>query len=478
MSRSEEPDGSGAPAFDLSEEDVLGLADELIAYHGEFAELFLRREQEQWALIYVEGLLHPDLRKSVEPLALSLEGGNVRPMQRFIGKGAWEDEPILGKHRELVAESLGAADGVLIVDGTDFPKKGRHSVGVARQYCGATGKIDNCQASVFLAYASSRGHTLLDRRLYLPEAWFAEASREHWERCGIPDEVRFRTKPQLAWEMIEAAVASSVLPITWVTCDEAFGNNPEFLGNLERVGLRYLAEVPVSTLVWLECPETEVPPSKGRGRPASRRRLVAGTPPPMRVDKLAAQLPKGAWRKRRVKDGEKGPIEARFARRRVVAVRGKLPGPEVWVVFRRSLSEPQELKVFLSNAPADTPLTELVRVSGMRWPIETCFEEAKGSLGMAQYQTRSWCGWHHHMTLVILAHHLLVRLRLKHKKGPRRSPTHKPASCSPPSSRVERSRPGRQSRSSAISSTTTTRPRSLIISTTSAAQAIHDETSL
>lgn len=262
MSRSEEPDGSGAPAFDLSEEDVLGLADELIAYHGEFAELFLRREQEQWALIYVEGLLHPDLRKSVEPLALSLEGGNVRPMQRFIGKGAWEDEPILGKHRELVAESLGAADGVLIVDGTDFPKKGRHSVGVARQYCGATGKIDNCQASVFLAYASSRGHTLLDRRLYLPEAWFAEASREHWERCGIPDEVRFRTKPQLAWEMIEAAVASSVLPITWVTCDEAFGNNPEFLGNLERVGLRYLAEVPVSTLVWLECPETEVPLSK------------------------------------------------------------------------------------------------------------------------------------------------------------------------------------------------------------------------
>ncbi|GAG47816.1 unnamed protein product, partial [marine sediment metagenome] len=136
------------PPLDLTEEDVLSLADELVAYHAEFAELFFRREQQQWALIYAEGLLHPDLRKSVEPLALSLEGGNVRPMQRFIGEGAWEDEPILRRHRELVAESLGTAGGVLIVDGTDFPKKGKYSVGVARQYCGATGKVDNCQAGV------------------------------------------------------------------------------------------------------------------------------------------------------------------------------------------------------------------------------------------------------------------------------------------------------------------------------------------
>jgi len=137
------------------------------------------------------------------------------------------------------------------------------------------------------------------------------------------------------------------------------------------------------------------------------------------VDELAAQLPRRAWRKYRVKDGEKGPIEARFAFVKAVAVRDRLPGPEVWVVFRRSLGDPPELKVFISNAPANIPRRELVRVSAMRWPIESCFEEAKGSLGMDEYQTRSWRGWHHHMTLVMLAHHFLVRLQLRHKKGRR-----------------------------------------------------------
>lgn len=455
-----------APPLTLSEQDVLCLADELQAYHQEFAGLFYRKEQSHWALKYVEGLLQPEGGKSTERMALRLEGGNVRNMQQFLGEGAWDDEAILRKHRVLVAESLGAPDGVLIVDGTDFPKKGRHSVGVARQYCGATGKVDNCQASVFLAYASSPDHTLLDRRLYLPEEWFAEASRERWERCGIPDDVAFRTKPQLAWEMIEAVVESPALPIAWVACDEAFGNNPEFLGNLERAELRYLAEVPVSTLVWRERPEIEVPSAKTAGRPPSRRRVVAETPPPLRVDQLAAQLPLSAWRKRRVKDGEKGPIEAQFARQRVVAVRDKLPGPEVWVVFRRSLSQPPELKVFLSNAPTDTPLGELVRVSGMRWPIETCFEEAKGSLGMADYQTRSWRGWRHHMTLVILAHHFLVRLKLRHKRGLQRLPCRRPACFWPPPCRAKHSRLTKQSNSSATSNSTTIRRRSHTTGTT------------
>jgi SRSO17 transposase len=478
MGSASDREGPSPPPLELSESEVVALAEELVAYHGEFADLFFRREQQHWGLVYTEGLLHPDFRKSVEPLALSVEGGKVRAMQRFIGEGAWEDEPILRKHRELVAESVGAPDGILIVDGTDFPKKGKHSVGVARQYCGATGKVDNCQASVFLAYASSQGHTLLDRRLYLPEEWFAEAWRERWERCGIPDDVVFRTKPRLAWGMIQAAVESGVLPLAWVTCDEAFGNNPEFLGHLERAELRYLAEVPVSTLVWRQRPDTEVAAAKATGRPPSRRRVVAETPPPLRVDQLAAQLPLSAWRKRRVKDGEKGPIEAQFARQRVVAVRDKLPGPELWVLFRRSLSQPPELKVYLSNAAPDVPLGEVVRVSGMRWPIETCFEEAKGSLGMAEYQIRSWRGWHHHMTLVILAHHFLVRLRLKHKRGHRRSPTPRLVSCSPPSSRVERSRPGRPLRPSATSNATTTRPSSRTTATMTDVEVVRDQTSL
>jgi len=427
------PEVSEPPVFGLSTEDVLQLAEELQSYHREFAPLFLRREQKHWALKYLEGLVRPAAdNKSVERLALRLAGGNVRNMQQFLGEGAWDDEAILAHHAERVAESLGDAEGVLIVDGTDFPKKGKHSVGVARQYCGATGKVDNCQASVFVAYASSRGQTFLDRRLYLPEAWFAEASRERWERCQIPEDTAFRTKPELAWEMIERLHQQGCLPFRWLTCDEAFGDNHEFLRRLEALPQAYLADVSVSTLVWLKRPQTEVPAAKTRGRPPSRERVVEGTPPPIRVDALAAQLPKRAWRLYRVKAGEKGPIRAHFAFVRAVAARDGLPGPDVWVVFRRSRSEPQERKVFLSNAPWDTSPSQLVRVSGMRWPIETCFEEAKGSLGMADYQTRFWRGWHHHMTLVILAHHFIVRLRLRHKKGLRRSPSPKPATCSAP----------------------------------------------
>jgi SRSO17 transposase len=232
--------------------------------------------------------------------------------------------------------------------------------------------------------------------------------------------MEFKTKPQLAWGMIETAIAQDLVPFSWVTCDEAFGDNHEFLGRLEQARVQYLVDVPISTLVWRQRPETLVPPPKATGRRPSRERLAADAPKPIRVDELAGQLPDGAWRKYKVKAGEKGPIQAHFAFVRAVLSRDKLPGPDVWVVFRRSLGKPPETKVFISNAPADVPRKELVRVSGMRWPVETCFEEAKGSLGMAEYQTRSWRGWHHHMTLVILAHHFLVRLKLKHKGGRRR----------------------------------------------------------
>ena len=405
------------PPCDLSTEDVVHLADELLRYHDEFAGLFFRKEQRHWALRYLQGLLLAAKGKSAEPMALRVGDSKVRSMQQFLGVGAWDDEALLVRHAELVSDSLGQADGVLIVDGTDFPKKGRYSVGVGRQYCGATGKVDNCQASVFLGYASALGHTLVDRRLYLPQEWFEPSSRPRWERCGIPTDTTFRTKPALAWEMIESVQAQGRLPFSWVTADDAFGNNPEFLGHLEHSGLQYFIDVPVSTLTWPQRPATEVPQRSGRGPAPSRERLVPGTPAPDRADGLAAQLPTKAWRTYQVKAGEKGPIRARFAFVRAVAVRDQLPGPELWVIFRRSLGDPSELKVFLSNASAQTPKTTFVRLSGMRWPIETCFEQAKQNLGMAEYQTRAWIGWHHHMTLVILAQHFLVRMQLRHKKG-------------------------------------------------------------
>jgi SRSO17 transposase len=217
-----------------------------------------------------------------------------------------------------------------------------------------------------------------------------------------------------------------------VLCDEGFGDNPELLQHLEAAQITYLADVAISTRVWLKRPPTEVAAWKGKGRPPSRERVAPQAPRPMRVDELAARLPPGAWRRYRIKEGEKGPIRARFAFVRAVAVRGQLPGLAVWVVLRRSLGESPELKVLPSNAPADAPPGELVRISGMRWPIESCFEEAKGNLGMAAYRTRSWRGWHHHMTLVMLAHHFLVRLRSQHKRGRRSSLSRRRACCSRP----------------------------------------------
>ena len=402
-----------SPELNLAPRDIEGLLAELREYHAIFSPLFYRKEQGHWALKYMEGLLLDIEHKAVEPMADALEGGNVRAMQQFLGQGAWEDSVILRVHRREVAYTLGTGDGVLLVDGSDFPKQGTESVGVARQWCGALGKVDNCQAGVFVGYASSQGHTLVDARVYLPAQWFTEEYAQRRKRCGVPEDVSFHTKPELAWEMVEEIVAEGALPFSWITFDEGYGDNPLFLERLEGLGLRYLAEVSCDTLVWKDRPETYVPPPPPRGRPPSRERLRPEAPRAERVDEIAASLPPEAWSRWIVKEGSKGPIVAEFAALRVVGCRDQLPGPEQWVILRRTLGEKPVLKYYLSNAPEDIPLSEMVWVSGMRWPIETTFEEGKGELGMDQYETRSWRGWHHHMTLTMLAHHFLVRLRLR-----------------------------------------------------------------
>jgi SRSO17 transposase len=404
------------PELELKPEEVEALAEELMTFHKLFANLYYRVEQAHWGYKYLQGLMLPIERKSIQPMALALEGGNIQAMQQFIGQGLWEDEKLLEKHRQLVDETLGEEDGVYIIDGSEFPKKGQHSVGVARQWCGRLGKVDNCQAGVFGAYASRKGYTLADRRLYLPDEWFDEAHQDRWQKCGIPEEVAFKTKPELALEMLETAAREGHLRFRWVTCDEGFGANPAFLDGVDQLERWYLAEVPQDTRVWLQRPRTGVPSGSGQGRPPSRERLAPGQPSAQRVDEIAASLSDDAWQPYRIKEGSQGPLVAEFAFLRVVAVRHKLPGPAVWLVLRRSLDDEPELKTYLSNAPADIPVSALVRVSGIRWPIETAIEECKGGLGMDHYEVRTWLGWHHHMTLCLLAHHFLVRAQLRLKK--------------------------------------------------------------
>jgi SRSO17 transposase len=404
------------PPLDVTPEDIEALAGELVDYQAEFAELYYRVEQAHWGYKYLQGLMLPIERKSIQPMAMALEGGNVQAMQQFIGQGRWQDRKLLHKHWQLVDETLGEDDAVYIVDESGFPKKGEHSVGVARQWCGVLGKVENCQVGVFGAYVSRRGYTLVDHHLFLPQEWFDDDHQERWEKCGIPEGTTFQTKPELALEMLQAAVTEGTLRFRWVTCDELYGRNPAFLDGVADLGRWYFAEVPHNTRVWQTRPKTAVPAWSGRGRRPSKERLVPGEPQSLRVGEIAVGLKPRDWRLYLIKEGSKGPMVAEFAFLRGVAVRDGLPGPEVWVVFRRSLSEDRELKVYVSNAPADTPITELVRVAGLRWPVESAIEEGKDALGMDHYEVRSWLGWHHHMTECFLAHHFLVRCQ-KRLKG-------------------------------------------------------------
>jgi SRSO17 transposase len=417
----------------LTAADRGGLVEELAAYHAHFAPLFRRPEQRAWAAVYLRGLLTADVpRKNVEALALRLLGAGpdadrtVRALQQFVGAGGWDDAGILAAHRRLVDETLGEDDGVLIIDGHETPKQGSHSVGVARQWCGHGGKRDNCQAGVFLGYASWQGYTLLDRRLYLPAAWFTEDYAERRWACRIPRGAAFQTKHALAGDLVEAAVAAGTLRARWVVGDEGYGDSPALLDRWAATGLHYLAEVARDTQVWcLAAPAGQTPPARparwvpsraasGRGRVPTKERLHPASPAPQRVDAWAAAVPTARWQGYRLLEGSKGPLVAAFVAVRVVMVRDRLPGPEGWLLVRRTLpadGEDIEYKYYLSNAPADTPPAQLVRVSGLRWPIEACFAEGRQELGLDHYETRSWRGWHHHLTLVILAHHFLVRLQ-------------------------------------------------------------------
>ncbi len=397
-------------------------------YHAIFSPLFARREQRDWAESYLLGLLSPEMaRKSIEPMVLYLKGADenaVRAVQQFIGAGCWEDGPIRKRHWQEVEITLGEEDGIITVDGSDFPKQGKESVGVKRQYCGQLGKRANCQAGVFTGYASSKGYTLLDGRLYMPEEWLGEEYVNRRKKCLVPESVHFETKNELAWEMIEVIDREKTLRFRWIVFDEAFGHDTWLLDRISSLERWYFAEVPKNTQVWTSRAETALPPWSDRGRKPQCHVLVEGQPKPQEVRDIAYSMPKDQWSRHSIKEGSKGPIMADFAALRVIGVRKGLPGPDVWLVLRRNI-DTGEVKFYLSNAPAETELLTLVRISGMRWPIEICFEDGKQLLGMGDYEVRSWTGWHHHMTLCMLAHHFLVRLQQEFKKNfePDRAPS-------------------------------------------------------
>jgi SRSO17 transposase len=349
----------------------------------------------------VQGLLSGTARKNVEAMALELESPKVvRNLQRFISAYEWDEGRMGERHWQLSARSLADEQGVWSVDASEFPKKGKESVGVAPQYCGALGKTANCQSGVFVCYSGPKGHALLNARLYLPQCWFGEAYRERREKkCRVPKEVVFQTKPQIALELCHELWKTKLFPGQWVTCDASFGNNEAFLAQLPE-GMLYLAEISCTRKVWLKhAPQHPAWETEG------------GT-----VEQLVEEKDLLHWQSRKIAEGEKGPIVAGFARVRVYLSRQRTPESERTLLLRNDPDS--RIKYALSNAPESVAMSELIRVSAARWPIERCFQEDKSELGLDHYEHRSWAAWHRHMRLVFLAHLFLTRLRLKYKKSP------------------------------------------------------------
>jgi SRSO17 transposase len=371
---------------------------------------------------YLRGLLlDAESTKTAEAIALKVHGdpSQVRMTQVFLGQSAWADEPLREELVRWVDQELGSEAGTLIVDESGIPKCGDKSVGVARQYCGATGKIDNCQMGVYLAYASAKGHTLLDERLYLPEdEWARDAARR--KEAGVPDGVVFRTKPELAMELIRNV--GPKIRHGWVTFDEAYGKDPEFLSGLEQLSERYIGEVPKTCRGWLRRPKVEEPRAGRKGRPRSKPRVAPQEPKPQTVEEIAAALPTSAWKQLHFRDGTKGTQVAHFAAVRFVVERDDLPGPELWLVIERGCDQASYVKYYLSNASPACPLLEMVQAGHNRWPIEDCFLRGKQEVGLDDYEVRGWRGFHHHMTLVMLALWFLVlQTRRLGKKNQHRS---------------------------------------------------------
>jgi SRSO17 transposase len=366
---------------------VLGWRAELAELQERLGELFGQAAARRQANLDLEGLLSAVERKNGWQLAEQI--GDARPWrtQRVLSRTLWEADAARDRCREYVVEHLGAADGVLVIDETGFLKKGSKSAGVARQYSGTAGRIENCQIGVFLAYASGRGHALIDRELYLPQDWAEDGARR--ATAGIPRAVSFATKPQLAQRMIARAIAAGV-PFAWVVGDEVYGSDRRLRLFLEQHERPFILTVRSNEKLWS---------------------VLAGRLGQQTAADLAAALPDAAWHRLSAGAGAKG--ERLYDWARVRLARLQAPPWDHWLLIRRSHSKPEKCAYYVVFAPAETPLAALARVAGRRWTIEECFEAGKQEVGLGDYEIRSWQGWYRHITLALLALAFLAALRAK-----------------------------------------------------------------
>jgi SRSO17 transposase len=388
--------------------------DELWEFQSAFHDCFTRSEPREHFFDYMVGQLSPLERKSIEPMALRVAGGTIRGLQRFISEVDWDDEQMRWNYHQLVADELGDPQGILMFDETGFVKKGQESVGVARQYCGTIGKVENCQVGVFAGYASRRGYALVDKRLFLPEVWWTEAYTARRARCKVPETLTLQSKPQLAAAMLQAIAQEGLLPFQYVVADSVYGNSPAFLEAVDAcVGVTAFVAIASETRCGLQRPQTAIKDYRYKGEERSKRVVVHPKHAPQTVAAVAANLPPSCWYPRTVSEGTKGPIAYAFARQRVTLCKEGLPERTVWLVIKRTAGPEPVYAYAISNAPVSTPWRTFVWLSGVRWAIEQCFEEGKTELGMAQYEVRKYPGWHHHILTTMLAHFFLWHLKLR-----------------------------------------------------------------
>ena len=420
---------------------VAGCRDRLTRFLKRYLPRFYREEQRELATVVIQGLVSGLERKTCEPIANQAHRAR-KPVQHFVGCGRWDDDAVLDELRGHVREVLVDPNAVLVVDSSGFPKKGEHSCGVQRQWCGRLGKEENCQVGVFLAYAAACGCTLVARRLYLPKAWARDKKRR--KECHIPKGIKFQEKWRISLDQLKRC--GQALPHGWIVGDDEFGRVVSFRARLRKRKERYVLDVPCNTLVR---DLGESPP------PRTRRTGMAPKAPFRRVDAWAARQPASAWQRLEVRPGSKGPlvVDAVEAPRVQTQNEKRRIGPVERLVVVRNPTMGQTWYT-LSNAAPEVPLAQVVGAHAERHRVEELFEQGKGEAGMDHYEVRSWQGWHHHMTLALLALWFLVleRKRLGEKKtggdGPP-SARDLHATIAHPTAHIARDRNRNQSRAAA-----------------------------
>ena len=360
----------------------------------------------------IQGLLSDLKRKSIEPIAIAFQGIDaVRNLTNFMSRSKWDNAGMLEEYQKESSELLSHDEGMITGDDTGFPKKGYKSVGVARQYCGNTGKVDNCQSGVMVGYASTKGYGLIDYELYMPEQWFDADHAGLRKKCDIPSSIRFKNKNDMLLEMIQDTIQSGKFPAKYVGVDSSFGSDSDFLDGLPD-SVIYFADVRSNQLVFVNRPVVYTPAYSGRGRKPKREKTDVA---PLTVEKLIEDSEE-PWERVVLGIGAKGPVIAEDKCLRVVEVRDGLPGKDVWL-YARKLDD-GTIKYALCNESADASKQEVRKPALMRWSIEQCFKECKDYLGMDHYESRSWDAWHRHILLTLIAHLFIIKLRIEFSRKP------------------------------------------------------------